>query len=211
MSVYSASVSTILILTLNIVRPGLQIVDTSCRCRKSGETCRRTVIENLQSKTPRPFTVRRLAVSEAQLDLWDLCVFGLPEHPLFKDTKRTEHLKCDYLNLDFPSVADRKRFNNHLRLALRQSDEAQVASKRTITRATYYGDRPDHNPPKQETASPSSIRSPSIFSGNSSWTAISRVPTLAPLHRPVSISPNFVNSIDTALDSRAAKTPPLSP
>jgi hypothetical protein len=87
MSVYSASVYAILILTLNLVRPGLQIVDTSCRCKKSSETCRRTVIENLQSNTPRPFTIRRLAVSEAHLDLWDLCVFGLPEHPLFKDTK----------------------------------------------------------------------------------------------------------------------------
>jgi hypothetical protein len=211
--VYPVSVPAVLTLTLNIVRPGMKIVETSCECRKSNETCRRTVIENIRDEDPIPFTVRRLAVSEAQLDLWDLSVFGLPEHPHFMDPRRVKRLKCDYLDLEFPSVADRKKFNSHLKLAFKFRDEAQESSKRTMDRATYFSDRPHHTLVTQQSANVATIRASamSACSINRSWTAISRAPTLPPTHRRISTTPNFIKSIDAALDPRLATMSPVSP
>lgn len=198
-------------LTLSVVKPGLRIVEASCECRRSNESCRRTVIENIQSDSSRPFTVRRLAVSEAQLDHWDLSVFGLPEHPAFKDPKRVQPLKCDYLNLDFPSVADRKKFNSHLRLVLKHRDEAQNSFNRILQRVNVLGDRPDYTSTKQQSTNTAISRVSSISSADSSWTATSRVPTLPPSHSRISISPNFVSSIDTALDRRVGTISPKRP
>lgn len=159
MSVHPFLLPGILILTSNVVRPGLRIVDTSCECRRSNDSCQRTVIENIRSDTPIPFPVRRLAVSEAQRDQWDLSVFGLPEHPLFKDTKRVQPLICDYLELEFPTVADRKQFNSHLRLAFQLRDEAQKSHKRTMDRAIFFGDRPHHTQAVQKAPDTAPVRS----------------------------------------------------
>ena len=213
MSVYPLSVPAVPTLTLNVVRPGLRIVDTSCECRKANQSCRRTVIENIRSESPTSFTVRCLAVGEAQLDHWDLSVFGLPEHPYFKDSKRVKELKCDYLDLEFLSVADRKKFNSHLRLALKLRDEAQESFNRTMNRATFFSDRPHHTPAMQQAANAATIRAASLnaCSTDCSWTAVSRAPTSPPFHRRISTSPNFIKSIDAALDPQFATMSPTSP
>lgn len=190
-------------LTLNPVRPGLAI-GGSCDCRHSEKSCTRAVIENVDSSTPRTFTVRRLAVSEAQLDLWDLSVFGLPEHPLFNHVKRVERLECDYLNLDFATVAERRKFNKHLRLLLKLRDEAEESFDRTIRRAAFFSDRPNHTSVAQQAASVTNPRAPAgpPYSGNSSQTNLSRVSTLPPSHRRISIASNFADSFHSALDPR---------
>lgn len=115
-------------LTTRLVQQGLRVVDTSCQCKKAPLSCRRSVIENrLSGGSPGTFVVQKLSVRMDQHETWDLSILGRPEHPMFKDGNKIEHLTCKYLNLEFSSVPDREKFNSDLELALklRDMDEKQ--------------------------------------------------------------------------------------
>ncbi|KAF1814074.1 hypothetical protein P152DRAFT_303584 [Eremomyces bilateralis CBS 781.70] len=178
------------------LRPGLGIGITSCQCRKSEERCKRTVIENIDPKHPQTFTVRRL---HAPLDLWDVSVFGLPEHPASKDPKQVERFKCDYLNLDFDSVAERRKFNQHVRVLLKLRDDADAAYNRTVRRAMTLSDKVSNTETSNRAPAPTGTRTTSISTG-ADIPSLSRVTTTPPAVRQVSVTPNFTDLIQTAMD-----------
>lgn len=88
------------------------------------------------------FTIRLLVFGRDQVDRCNLGLFSFPEHPHFNDSKLLEKISCSHLTLDFDSVAERKKFNLHLKalFALRNTTEAERRQK--IAEAKQRSDQP---------------------------------------------------------------------
>jgi hypothetical protein len=63
------------------------------------------------------FKAEKLTVKEEEIESWNLCVIGLPSHPLRNGyDSPIETVDCTFITLDFPDVEKQERFELQLKL-----------------------------------------------------------------------------------------------
>ena len=179
-------------------------MDTSCRCRKAPLSCCRTVIENrIPGSGQGSFAVQRLSVRMDELERWDLSIFSRPQHPMFKDGSKVEHMTCKFLNLDFPSVPDREKFNRDLAVALRLRDKDEQQYRQVSGNAEFLSHKPNHIATVDKMAGSTLSRPSSIVSANIRQPSLGRTSSIVPSPNRYSQSSTFVGS--PVLSSSAEK------
>lgn len=182
-------------LTTRLVQRGLRVVDTSCRCKKAPSSCRRSVIENrVSGDSPETFVVQKFSVKMDQLETWDLSILGRPQHPMFKDGSKIEHLTCKFLNLEFPSVPDREKFNNDLEVALKLRDKDEKQYRKVSGNAEFLSHKPNHVVATEKTATLVPSRPSSIASCETRKSSVCTSPRNFPSLGRFSQSATFVGS-----------------
>ena len=167
-------------------------MDTSCRCRKAPSSCRRTVIENrLPGGGQGSFTVQRVSVRMDQLETWDLSIFSRPQHPTYRDGSKVEHMTCKFLNVDFPSVQEREKFNHDLEVALRLRDKDEQQYRKVSNQAEFLSHKPNHIAPSTRTGSSSLSRPVSMTSAHTRHPSVGRTSSVVPSLNRYSQSPTF--------------------
>ena len=177
------------------VHQGLRVIDTSCQCKSAPSSCRRSVLENrLPGGSQALFTVQRISVKMDQLETWDLSILGRPQHPMFNDGSKIQHLTCKYLNLDFQSVLDREKFNHDLAMVLRLRDKDESQYRKVSRNAEFLSHKPNHVASTGNGASSAASRPSSIVSDNTLNPSIRRISNTAPLPGRFPQSHTFVSS-----------------
>lgn len=158
---------------------GLKIVEDR-------QDSKRTVVE-WHAPRRKNFTIRKLSVEKCQLGRWNLAAFALPRHPLYNSKFIIKNVSCRYIALDFKSIAERDRFNRHLKFAQHLWGE-QVKNLEAATRAAkLYSYKPSTT-----ALNDSRFASPSRSSTLTPYDP-SRSPTL------VSSSPPRLGSLSTSV------------
>ena len=195
----------LLVLIIRPVHQGLRVVDTSCKCKKDPLSCRRSVIENRSGSSPGTFDVQKISVKIDQLETWDLAILGRPQHPNFRNADKVEHITCKFLNLDFPSVLDREKFNRDLKVALKLRDKDEMQIRKVSGNAEFLSHKPNHIAPTEKmTAFP--LSRPSSMASDNNLKPSARTSSTAPLPGQFSQSPTFVGSpvLGTSYDKLVA-------
>ena len=125
---------------------------------------------------------------------------------MFTKADKVEHITCKFLNLDFPSVSDREKFNRDLKVALRLRDKDDTAVRKVSGNAEFLSHKPNHNTPTEQMAAFPSSRPSSMVSNNNNKSFARRTSSTAPLPGRFSQSPTFVGSpaLGTSYDKMAA-------
>ncbi len=170
-------------------------MDTSCQCKKAPLSCHRSVIENRPpGGSPGSFAVQRLSVRMDQLETWDLSVLGRPQHPMFRDGNKIEHLTCKFLNLEFSSVTSREKFNHDIGVALKLRDKDEKQYRKVSGNAEFLSHKPNHVVTREMTTTLGHSRPSSIVSDDTRKPSVSRTSSNVPSLGQFLRSPTFVSS-----------------
>lgn len=138
--------------------------------------------------------VQKLYVIMDQLEAWDLSILGRPQHPMFKDGSKVDNLTCKYLNLEFPTVPDRVKFNNDLQVALKLRDKDEKQYRKVSGNAEFLSHKPNHVVAPEKTATLVPSRPSSIVSYDTRKSSVCTTPRNVPSLGRFSQSTTFVGS-----------------
>jgi hypothetical protein len=122
-----------------------------------------------------------MSVKKENLSAWNLTIFAQPRHPMFENRKVVQQLNCNFLNLDFNTVAEKDQFAKKFKMALNLRDDAAMDFDKIVSVATLLSEKMGDVSKVKKNVLMKPSRKGSMFSFKSTKTVSQGPPKLRPI------------------------------